>query len=101
MSFLDVAADIISIAAAGQPREERPEAVHADEVEDEVRLGRDDVEGAPPGVVLEHEVRALEVPEVQVLARPAAGVRLRARRGPERVRDDDRLRHVARLGRDE
>src|SRR6478735_7131237 len=87
--------------AAGEAREERPQAVHPDEVEDVVSLGRDDVERAPARGVREHEVRALELREVEVLAGAPTGVCLRCRGGPQRVGHDDRLRDVARLGRDE
>ena len=76
---------------AGESREQRPQAVHPDEVEHDVGLGRDDLEGArPAGVVASTEAARLELGQVGDVALLAAAVCLRVGRLPERVGDDER-----------
>ena len=82
--------------AAGEARQERPQAVHPDQVEDVVGLGRDDLEdAAPAGVVVPTETARLELAQVGDVALLAAVVGLRVGRLPERVGDDDRGEDVA------
>ena len=86
--------------AAGQARQQRPQAVHPDQVEDVVGAGRDDLEDAAPArVVATHRARCLELAQVVDVGRSAAVVGLRVGRLPERVRDDDRDDQVGRLAR--
>src|SRR5207247_7198751 len=75
--------------ATGQTRQERPEAVGPEQVEDVVGLRRDDLEETrPAGGVAAAHAGGLELGEVGGVGRLSALVGLRVGRWPELLADD-------------
>jgi hypothetical protein len=93
---VSVPATIRTSACRGLAREERPEAVHPDQVEDVVGLGGDDLEDAAPArIVAPPGAARLVFAQVGDIAGLAAVVRGRVGCLPKRIRDDDRRQDVA------